>query len=54
VSDLKGKTGTRAQPENPLPAQHQQKPGSEAALRPQPRFEAPDYKGSGKLEAWRR
>jgi len=48
--DLKGRTGPRAQPKNPLPKQHQQKPGSEAALRPQPRFEAPDYKGSGKLD----
>ena len=49
-SGQKGKTGTREQPENPLPKQNQRKPGSEAQLQPQPRFEAPDYKGSGKLE----
>jgi NAD(P)-dependent dehydrogenase (short-subunit alcohol dehydrogenase family) len=48
--DLKGKTGTREQPGNPFPKQHQKKPGSEANLEPQPRFEAPHYKGSGKLE----
>jgi NAD(P)-dependent dehydrogenase (short-subunit alcohol dehydrogenase family) len=41
--------GLRKQPENPLPAQHIAKPGSEASLKLQPRFEAPDYKGSGKL-----
>ena len=37
-------------PANPLPPQHQSKPGSEAALEPRPRYEAPDYRGSGKLE----
>ena len=42
--------GARRQPENPLPAQHLDKPGNEHALELQPRFEAPDYKGSGKLE----
>jgi len=42
--------GTRRQPENPLPKQHQRKPGHEHALDPQPRFLAPDYIGSGKLE----
>lgn len=42
--------GTRRQPEPPLPKQHQKKPGSEAALEPAPRFEAKDYRGSGKLE----
>ncbi|MDP9109962.1 MAG: SDR family oxidoreductase [Pseudomonadota bacterium] len=42
-------TGKRKQPETPLPAQHLQKPGSEAALRPRPRFMAPDYLGSQKL-----
>jgi NAD(P)-dependent dehydrogenase (short-subunit alcohol dehydrogenase family) len=41
--------GSRRQPQNPLPRQHQRKPGSEAALDPQPRFLAPDYAGSGKL-----
>ena len=42
--------GTRRQPENPLPRQHQDKPGHESALDPQPRFMAPDYAGSGKLQ----
>jgi NAD(P)-dependent dehydrogenase (short-subunit alcohol dehydrogenase family) len=41
--------GARPYPENPLPEQHQEKPGSEAELHPRPRFEAPGYKGSEKL-----
>lgn len=43
-------TGTRRQPEPPMPKQHQPKPGSEADLRPAPRFQAEGYRGSGKLE----
>jgi NAD(P)-dependent dehydrogenase (short-subunit alcohol dehydrogenase family) len=42
--------GPRREPANPLPAQHLAKPGREADLDPAPRFEAPDYRGSGKLE----
>jgi len=42
--------GTRRQPENPLPKQRQRKPGHEHKLDPRPRFLAPDYVGSGKLE----
>ena len=42
--------GPRKQPQNPLPGQHQQKPGYEHELDPQPRYLAPDYRGSGKLE----
>ncbi|MFD1296526.1 MULTISPECIES: SDR family oxidoreductase [Lysobacter] len=42
--------GARAQPENPLPRQHLRKPGNEHELDPQPRFLAPDYRGSGKLD----
>ena len=42
--------GTRKQPEPPLPAQHLEKPGVEAEMDLKPRFEAPDYRGSGKLE----
>jgi NAD(P)-dependent dehydrogenase (short-subunit alcohol dehydrogenase family) len=42
--------GPRKQPENPLPRQRQAKPGHEHKLDPQPRFLAPDYTGSGKLE----
>lgn len=42
--------GPRHQPENPLPRQHLQKPGNEFELDPAPRFLAPHYAGSGKLE----
>jgi len=42
--------GARRHPTNPLPAQHQEKPGKEAKLRPRPQFKAPEYVGSGKLE----
>lgn len=42
--------GARRQPENPLPKQHLEKPGDESDLDPRPRYEAPDYRGSGKLE----
>ena len=37
------------QPKSPMPAQHQAKPGFEAELDPRPRYDAPHYKGSGKL-----
>jgi len=43
-------TGLRAEPENPMPAQHQQKPGIESELDPRPLFIAPDYVGSAKLK----
>ena len=33
-----------------MPAQHQEKPGIESELRPRPRYQAPLYKGSGKLQ----
>lgn len=42
--------GARNQPANPLPKQHQAKPGLEHQLDPLPRFSAPDYTGSGKLD----
>src|SRR5690606_30591577 len=42
--------GPRKYPENPLPPQHLEKPGLESELEPRPRFEAPEYRGSGKLE----
>jgi NAD(P)-dependent dehydrogenase (short-subunit alcohol dehydrogenase family) len=41
--------GPREQPVQ-LPAQHMPKPGTEAQMDLKPRFQAPDYKGSGKLE----
>ena len=43
--------GTREQPVD-LPAQHLPKPGLESELQLKPRYEAPDYKGSGKLEGF--
>jgi NAD(P)-dependent dehydrogenase (short-subunit alcohol dehydrogenase family) len=42
-------TGHRPQPSE-LPGQTLEKPGLEADMQLRPRFEAPDYKGSGKLE----
>jgi NAD(P)-dependent dehydrogenase (short-subunit alcohol dehydrogenase family) len=42
--------GEREQPENPMPDQHLRKPGIEAEMELKPRFEAPDYKGSEKLQ----
>ena len=42
--------GERAEPAPPMPAQHLEKPGMEHELRPRPRYLAPDYAGSGKLE----
>ncbi|NII10961.1 SDR family oxidoreductase [Oleiagrimonas sp. C23AA] len=43
-------TDVRRHPENPLPRQHQHKPGSEADLKPRPQYKAPDYIGSDKLK----
>ena len=42
--------GAKRYPEPPLPAQHLDKPGMESELDPRPRFLAPEYRGSGKLE----
>jgi len=42
-------TSPRSHPQE-IPAQHLQKPGQEADMQLKPRFDAPDYKGSGKLE----
>jgi len=44
--------GTRRQPAK-LPAQSLKKPGNEHDLRLQPRYLAPDYRGSGKLQGMR-
>lgn len=43
-------TGTRRQPESPMPRQHLRKPGIESELKPRPKFMAPDYRGSDKLK----
>lgn len=42
--------GARPYPVPPFPKQHQPKPGDEAALDPAPMYDAPFWKGSGKLE----
>jgi NAD(P)-dependent dehydrogenase (short-subunit alcohol dehydrogenase family) len=44
------RTATKAEPNNPLPKQRLSRPGLERDLHPRPRFQAPDYRGSGKLE----
>jgi NAD(P)-dependent dehydrogenase (short-subunit alcohol dehydrogenase family) len=38
------------QPRPPFPAQHQPRPGQEARMQPRPEYQAPLYKGSGKLK----
>jgi short chain dehydrogenase len=42
--------GARHYPEPPFPKQHQRKPGEEARLEPAPMYDAPYYRGSGKLQ----
>ncbi|HEV7254972.1 MAG TPA: SDR family oxidoreductase [Mesorhizobium sp.] len=42
--------GARKYPEPPFPEQHQPKPGEEAALDPQPMYDAPFWIGSRKLD----
>jgi NAD(P)-dependent dehydrogenase (short-subunit alcohol dehydrogenase family) len=53
VHQLKGRKaseeGRQQQPSPPFPAQHQNKPGIEAELKPRPRYQAPLYQGAGKL-----
>lgn len=38
------------EPQPPFPEQHHPKPGIEADIQPRPEYQAPHYKGSGKLE----
>ncbi len=42
--------GERKEPEPPFPGQKLEKPGLEADMDLQPKYQAPDYKGSGKLD----
>jgi NAD(P)-dependent dehydrogenase (short-subunit alcohol dehydrogenase family) len=42
--------GARRYPEPPMPAQHLKKPGEEADLKLKPMYDAPYYRGSGKLQ----
>jgi NAD(P)-dependent dehydrogenase (short-subunit alcohol dehydrogenase family) len=37
-------------PENPMPKQHQPRPGLESKIEPRPQYLAPDYKGADKLK----
>lgn len=41
---------TSRKPKPPFKPQHQRRPGLESKVTPRPRFEAPDYKGSAKLD----
>ena len=42
-------TFKQQEPKPPFPKQHQDKPGLESEMRPQPHYKAPHYKGAGKL-----
>ncbi len=42
--------GSHRHPEPPLPEQHLEKPGIESELSPPPEYQAPEYRGSGKLQ----
>lgn len=42
--------GARKYPVPPFPKQHHPKPGLESAIEPQPLYDAPFWKGSGKLD----
>jgi NAD(P)-dependent dehydrogenase (short-subunit alcohol dehydrogenase family) len=46
----KAKRSSTRRPKPPFKPQHQPRPGLESKMTPAPRFEAPDYKGSGKLD----
>src|SRR4051812_29533590 len=41
---------TSRRPTPPFKQQHQRRPGIEERMEPAPRFEAPDYRGAGKLD----
>ncbi len=47
--DASARTYVREEPTPPFPEQHEAKPGRESALQPRPRYDAPQYRGSGKL-----
>jgi len=44
------RTQQQHEPKPPFPPQHQDKPGIESGMKPRPKYLAPLYKGSGKLE----
>lgn len=41
---------SKKHPKNPMPAQHQKRPGIESKMTPQPAYLAPEYKEAGKLK----
>ncbi|RSE76405.1 SDR family oxidoreductase [Achromobacter denitrificans] len=43
-------TGARPHPTPPMPAEHLEKPGEEADMALKPQYQAPAYRGSGKLD----
>ena len=49
-NETKSATRQVERPRNPLPPQHQAKPGTEEELNPQPQFLARSYRGSDKLQ----
>jgi NAD(P)-dependent dehydrogenase (short-subunit alcohol dehydrogenase family) len=48
--DKPAQLGQRRYPANPLPEQQLRKPGLEADLKPRPLYQAPSYRGAGKLD----
>ena len=50
ADDRAMQAGARLYPEPPMPKQHHAKPGRESDIDPAPFYDAPFYKGSGKLE----
>ena len=44
--------GQSRKPKPPFKRQHQRRPGLESKLDPLPRYEAPEYRGSGKLDGF--
>lgn len=50
TSDGAMQAGARAYPAPPFPKQHHPKPGPEAEIKPAPLYDAPFWRGSGKLE----
>ncbi len=51
MANKKSETVTQKQrPKNPMPAQHQKRPGIEAKMTPKPEYLAPDYRGADKLK----
>jgi len=45
----RSRKASRRKPAAPMPPQEQPKPGLESRMKPRPKYEAPQYRGSGKL-----